>query len=105
MRTEIELYLGDEAVEFNADPKILFNYKITDATNPTAIKNSFSKSVTINGTPTNNDIFGNIWDLSRVQNYEGNIRTGFNPQKKTPFTIYVDGNIYESGYAKLDSIT
>lgn len=105
MRTEIELYLGDEAVEFNADPKILFNYKITDATNPTAIKNSFSKSVTINGTPTNNDIFGNIWDLSRIQNYEGNIRTGFNPQKKTPFTIYVDGNIYESGYAKLDSIT
>ena len=105
MRTEIELYLGDEAVEFNADPKILFNYKITDATNPTAIKNSFSKSVTINGTPINNDIFGNIWDLSRVQNYEGNIRTGFNPQKKTPFTIYVDGSIYESGYAKLDSIT
>lgn len=105
MRTEIELYLGDEAVEFNADPKILFNYKITDATNPTAIKNSFSKSVTINGTPNNNDIFGNIWDLSRIQNYEGNIKTGFNPQKKTPFTIYVDGNIYESGYAKLDSIT
>ena len=104
MRTEIEVYLGDELLEFNADPKILYNYKITDNTNPTSIKNSFSKSITINGTARNNEIFGNIWDLSRIQGYEGDIRTGFNPQKKTPFTIYIDGNIYESGYAKLDTI-
>ena len=104
MRAEIEVYLGDELVEFDADPKILFNYKITDNTNPTAIKNSFSKTITIHGTARNNEIFGNIWDLSRIQSYEGNIRTGFNPQKKTPFTIYIDGNVYESGYAKLDTI-
>lgn len=105
MRTEIELYLGDEMVEFNANPKILFNYKITDNTNPTAIKNSFSKTITVNGTAKNNEIFGNIWDLSRIQDYEGDIRTGFNPIKKTPFTIYVDGNIYESGYCKLNTVT
>lgn len=104
MRTEIEVYLGDEQLEFSEPLDILFNYKITDNTNPTAIRNSFSKGIKIAGTPKNNDIFGHIWDLSRIQGYEGNIKTGFNPLKKTPFTIYVDGNIYESGYAKLDSI-
>lgn len=105
MRTEIEVYLGDEQLEFSEPLDILFNYKITDSTNPTAIRNSFSKGIKIAGTPKNNDIFGNIWDLNRIQGYEGIINTGFNAQKKTPFTIYVDGNIYESGYAKLDSIT
>ena len=105
MRTEIEVYLGDEQLEFDKPVDILFNYKITDNTNPTAIKNSFSKSIKISGTPKNNDIFGNIWDLSRIQGYDGNIRTGFNPLKKTPFSIYVDGNLYESGYAKLNSVT
>lgn len=104
MKQDIRLYIGEQEVEFKADPKILFNYKISDSTKPTAIKNSFSKSITIDGTPRNNDIFGNIWNLERAQFYGNDVGVGFNPQVKTPFTLYVNGSIYESGYCKLESI-
>lgn len=104
MKQDIRLYIGEQEVEFKDDPKILFNYKISDSTKPTVIKNSFSKSITIDGTPRNNDIFGNIWNLERTQFYGNNVGVGFNPQVKTPFTLYINGSIYESGYCKLESI-
>ena len=101
MKTDIRLFIGGKEIEFTADPKILFNYKLTDINNPTVVKNSYSKSIEIEGTPKNNDVFENIWNLQRVQ--WGGIN--FNPIKKTDFTIYVNGDIYERGYAKLDGIT
>lgn len=101
MKTDIRLFIGGKEIEFTADPKILFNYKLTDINNPTVVKNSYSKTIEIEGTPKNNDVFENIWNLQRVQ--WGGI--DFNPIKKTDFTIYVNGDIYERGYAKLDGIT
>lgn len=101
MKTDIRLFIGEKEIEFTSDPKILFNYKLTDINNPTVVKNSYSKSIEIEGTPKNNDVFENIWNLQRVQ--WGGI--DFNPIKKTDFTIYVNGDIYERGYAKLDGIT
>lgn len=105
MKQDIRLYIAGKEVEFTKDPQILFNYKIDDVTKPTAIKNSYSKGLVLEGTPTNNDIFGNIWNLERMQayGYEGGV--GFNAIKKAPFEIYVNGERYESGYVKLDTIT
>lgn len=104
MTEDLRLFINDKEVEFTTGPKILYNYKLTDLTNPTIVKNSFSKSIEIPGTNRNNDIFSHIWNLERVQYYStGGV--GFNPLLKTPFTLYVNGNLIEKGYCKLDKIT
>ena len=105
MKQEIQLFIGGEEVEFSKDPQILFNYKITDNTNPTAIKNTYSKSIVLEGTQKNNIIFGNIWNLERMQYYGYDGGTGFNHIKKTPFELYLNGELVESGYVKLDNIS
>lgn len=101
MRQDIRLYIGGKEIEFNTNPKILFNYKVTEVNNPTVVRNSYTKTIEVEGTPKNNDAFENIWNLERVQ-FAG---INFNPIKKTDFVIYVNGEIYEKGYAKLDGIT
>lgn len=100
MKADIHLFIEDKEIEFNKDPQIVFNYKLSEITNPTAVKNSFSKSITIEGTPTNNDIFSNIWSIESY--YNG---YNFNHNKKTSFVIYINGSIYEQGYVKLDNVT
>lgn len=105
MKQEIQLFIGGEEVEFSKDPQILFNYKITDSTNPTAIKNTYSKSIVLEGTQKNNAIFGNIWNLERMQYYGYDGGAGFNPIKKTSFELYVNGELVESGYVKLDNVS
>ena len=101
MRQEINLFLGDMQVEFSQPPQILYNYIQDELVNPTVIKNSFSKTITIEGTNENNRIFGHYWNLERIQEYGSYTGVYFNASRKTPFTLYVDGDIYESGYVKL----
>lgn len=100
MKADIKLFINGMEVEFSKDPQILYNYKLTDITNPTVTKNSYSKSITIEGTNQNNEIFGQIWNLERIQT-----SGSFNPIKKTDFVIYSNGSIYEKGYCKLDNVT
>lgn len=105
MKYPVRLYLGDQEVEFNSPPEILFNYSETELTNPTIVKNSYSKTITIEGTPNNNKLFGHFYNLERIQDYNGSIMgSGFNPLVKTDFTLYYNGSIYESGYFKLDEV-
>jgi hypothetical protein len=91
-------------VEFNQPPDILYTFQTTELTNPSVIKNSFSKQITIYGSPQNNNIFGQYWNVERLQGTGSGIGTYFNPSKKVPFTLYINGDIYESGYVKLDEV-
>jgi hypothetical protein len=99
MRQEIELYLGGQSVEFNEPPEILFSYIRTDYTDPTVLRNSYSKTLTIEGTPGNNQIFNSIYHLDKISDYGT-----FNPAKRMDFQLYCNGDILEQGYAKLDKI-
>lgn len=106
MRQEIHLFIGGAEVEFSTPPSILYNYVETDLRLPTAVKNSFSKSITIDGTPTNNDIFGHIWRLDRNQEMGGSSAgPSFNPMVKADFELYSNGELYERGYCKMNTIT
>ena len=104
MRQNLHLYIGDMEVEFNQPPDILYTYQTTELTNPTVIKNSFSKQITIYGSPNNNNIFGQYWNVERLQGTSNGIGSYFNPSKKVPFKLYINGDIYESGYVKLDEV-
>lgn len=100
MKQNVELYISGKKVDFADVPDIYYTYNVTDLTNPTEIKNSYSKSITIPGTKNNNDLFGHIWNVERVQS-----EINFNASKKAVFELYVNGNLYESGYVRLYEAT
>lgn len=103
---DLHLFIGKNEVEFSTPPEILYTYQETDTTNPTVIKNSFSKTITIEGTPANNQLFGQFWNVQRLQDTstEGS-GIYFNASRKVPFQLYLDSELYESGYVKLDNVT
>lgn len=105
MKRRISLYIADRLVELDDQSLILFNYTMEDLANPTYVKNSYSKQITIKGTQNNNQIFGEFFRLDRKIEFGGASGATFNPMARTPFTIYNElGEILESGYAKLDNV-
>ena len=99
MKNDIRLFINNQEIEFSKDPQILLNYKETELHNPTVVRNSFTKQIVVEGTPRNNDIFGHIWNLERVQ------ADNFNPIRKTDFQLFVNGELFQKGYCKLDKVT
>lgn len=97
MKQRVRLFINKKEVDLDNTPSILFDYLQTDLTNPTVIKNGVSKTVSLPGTDSNCAIFGDIWDLESTT-------YGFNPSKKAEYLLYVDNEIVESGYMKLNSI-
>lgn len=102
MKKDIQLYLKDKEIYFEDTPKILFTYQQSEATDPTVVKNSFTKTVTIAGIQQNNQIFNSIWHLDRIQSSDGEY---FNPSQRVPFKLFLEGDLVEEGYCKLDSVS
>lgn len=102
----VRLYIGDTLVQFTTQPDIFFNFQLDNLQDPTIVKNSFSKQITIEGTSSNNDLFGDLWQLDRAILNNGKADTGiyFNPSKKVPFQLFNNGEVYAEGYCKLDNI-
>ena len=103
---KISLYIGGKKADLDSNSFILFNYTMEDLSNPTIVKNSFSKQITLKSTPSNNEIFGSLYRADRQTAFSASY-TGiaFDPLRKTPFTIYNEmGEVIESGYVKVDSI-
>ena len=87
--------LSDEGVS------ILFQRQRTDYTNPTIVRNSFTKTIKLPGTKTNNSIFSNLWKLDRYISINS---ADFEPSKRESFILLKDGNLVEQGYVKLNNI-
>lgn len=103
MYNDIRLFIEGREVEFSTPPQIVYNYKVTDFSNPTTVQNSYSKTIKVEGTPANNDLFGHIWRNDRQQSYEAG-GPAFNPLKRADFLLFVNGELYERGYARLNGI-
>ena len=101
MKQEVRLFINDKEVEFSQPPEINFVYQKVDYTNPTVVKNSYTKELEVEGTPNNNQIFNSIFHLDRVQ---ANAEGYFNPAKRVPFQLFENGDIMEQGYVKLDEV-
>ena len=95
-----ELYINGKKVEFDSTGiSILFQRQRTDYTNPTIVKNSFTKTIKLPGTKINSSIFNEIWKLDRIQ-----WNNAFNASKRTPFILINNGALVEQGYVKLNNI-
>ena len=102
----MELYINNIQADIDDDALLAITYQATDYSNPTAIKNSYSKTVKLKGTETNNALFGEVFRLDRSL-IEGGEQSGiyYDPRKKVSFNLFLNSEIIESGYLKLDSIS
>lgn len=98
MRQDIDLYINNQLVELGEDFEVNMTYTVEQTTNPTAIKNNYSKTITIPATAQNNRIFENIWNMGSI--YNG----GFDLTKKADFQLFLNGDKMEEGYIKIDNI-
>lgn len=107
MKDIFKLFINGNLVNFEQEPSFPVTYQQEDFSNPTAIKNSFSKTIKIEGTDNNNKIFGEIYNLDREQLYKFKNFGGayFDPSKRTPFELYKNSELLESGYMQLSDIT
>lgn len=101
MKQIFELYINSQLVDFSSDFDLHFNYQLEDLANPTNIKNTFTKTVKIDGTPNNNRIFNSIYHLDSFITPSEYI---FNPMDRIPFQLFKNGDLVESGYMQLTSI-
>ena len=97
--SEYRLFIDGREAEMLDDEVILFQKQRTDYTNPTIVRNSFSKTIKLPGTKANNLIFNEIWKLDKVQ-FDG----AFNASKRTPFILTRNGSLMETGYMKLNNV-
>ena len=107
MRRKIRLYIGDSEADLSTDSLVQMNYKADDLNNPAVVKNSYSQQVTLPSTRNNDAIFGMMFRADRRTTAgSGGTGTDFSPLVRTPFSIYNEaGELLESGYMKLDSVT
>lgn len=98
MRKNIELYINNQLVDLSEDFEVNMTYTIEQTTNPTAIRNNYSKTITIPATGNNNRILGNIWNMTSIYNND------FDLTKKADFQLFVNGDKFEEGYIKIDNV-
>lgn len=101
------LYIEGKKADVDESEIFVFSYSNSKVSDPEAIKNSYSKSVNLKGTNTNNQIFGEIWNLDReiVEGGSTLIGASFNPKQRANFKLYDNGELLETGYICLDNIT
>lgn len=102
----IELYIENRKIDITDDLEINFNYESIDPDKLSAIKNSFSKTVNIPGTPNNNITFGHLFRYDKYIPISGqsNIENFYDPHKKVNWFINKNGSIINRGYCTLDNI-
>lgn len=100
MRRRISLYIGGERADLSETGFILYNYTQEEAENPTIVRNSFTQTITLQGTARNNRIFGHFWRSDRLSG-DGL----YKPLTRVPFVLYNEmSEILESGYVRLESV-
>lgn len=107
MRKNIKLYIGDQEVDYSDKLSLPITYTLEDLKNPTIVKNSFSKTISIPGTKNNNKIFGDMFDLKKFieSNPTSGIGVKFDPSKRVDFKLFNGSTLVESGYIQLNNIS
>lgn len=86
-----------ENVDLDSTFSVNFNYQIKDFEHPSDIKTGFSKTISILGTPHNNDIFSHIYKTDSTYKY-------FKPNYKTDYYLTYNGMLVSTGYIVVNNI-
>ena len=107
MNENIVLLLGGDRADLPSNFSVLYNLKMEELSNPTVVKNSYSKTVTLPGTANNNKIFGFFYRGDRMTYLPLSQGTGagFDASKRLGFQLFVNGVLEEEGYLQLNDVT
>ena len=101
-----ELFIEGKKADLSEDVEICLSYTAVDTEKPEATHGGYSKSVDLQGTETNNNIFGQLYNLDRsiLEDTEGSIGAYFDPKKRTNYVLWYNGDIVDRGYLKVDNV-
>ena len=88
-----EIYIEDFRLDLVQDISTEFTYTIDDITDFGSKNTSYSKTISITGTATNNKIFGFIFDLGNANDTDNslpNVNYNFNASKQANCKIFID---------------
>lgn len=88
-----EIYIEGYKLDLLQDISTEFNYAIDDITDFGSKNTSFSKTINISGTATNNKIFGFVFDLGNANFTDDtlpNVNYNFNASKSAQCRIFID---------------
>lgn len=94
----VELIIKGQRADLDGVVAMPLTKQFDDLTNPVAVKNMLSKTISLPATPVNNKIFGNIW---RIDHINGGL---FDPSKREDFVLVNNGALVAAGYIKLTNI-
>ena len=97
---QTELIVGDTtkvSLDLTDEIPISLNFNIADIRKPESRNGSYSKTITLWGTKTNNQFFEHLYEVNIVTN-------SFNPNVKTPCYVLQDGSEVFRGDLRLRSI-
>lgn len=101
----VRLYIENKEVELTDDVQFAITSQFEDLSNPTAIINDWSKTVSIPFTQNNNELFGHIYNPDKViVEGGGSVGIYFNPLKKLDFRLEWNGAVLMQGYAKMNQV-
>lgn len=105
----IRLYLCGMLADIQASVDSEFdfplNWTMEDFSEPTAIRNTWTNSVTLKGTKRNNEIFGHIYLDDRTVDPDAmGIMADFNPNRRVDYRLYIDDILEQTGYMQLNKV-
>lgn len=101
------LFIENKEIELDESVQFAITKQFEDLSNPTAIINDWSKTVSIPFTANNNAIFGHIYNPDRlIVVGASDTLTGiyFDPLKKLDMRLQDGDNVLMTGYAKMNEI-
>lgn len=103
----VQLYINNQQVIIDENIYFPFTKKVIDFENPTIINFEGSKTITIKRCVENDDVFGNIAEITRItygfEDNKSNIL--FNQLRKVKYELYNDGEYISSGIIRILNIT
>lgn len=101
----LRIFIEDKEVELNESVTAALTKQFEDLSNPTAIINDWSKTVSIPFTQSNHQLFGHIYCPDRIiASGSSLIGIYFDPYKKLDFRIQWGETVLMTGYAKMNEV-
>lgn len=97
---KVEIILSAGTIDLFGNDSLSLNYSVYDVRDITKRNTTYSKTLTIPGTKTNNDIFGSIFEIS----VDSSGTRHFQPNKKERCQILADTIPVMDGYLQLKKI-
>lgn len=96
----VQLIVGDvtkDELDLSQEFQISLQYSIADIRDISKRNSSFSKTIILPGTKKNNTVLGNLYDPNSDFTY-------FNPNIKTPCSLFVNSEVVMKGFLQLRNI-